>query len=280
MAARTNPTYRLRMWDYARLRLRDVLATPWDPPLRLADGTAATIGDLFTSERAVAILLRWHVNRPADLLPLVGRPAGISTLVLAYQDARRANPAGSADWAQPSLWNDVNEATLCDALYARKPAAADNWLRRSLIKVYEWPNWLDDNEYEWALPVDEVLPTIVGLANAQVAVGAQHVAPFTIDWVGPPGVVAATSSNHRVADDADVVIGGAAPNHTITVTPNGPAGRTRITVLADSDNGHAEATFTLTVGNPGGGAPPAPASLSRLSKLRGSFRLDATGLPA
>ena len=31
MTARTNEAYRRRMWDYARLRVRDLLATPWHP---------------------------------------------------------------------------------------------------------------------------------------------------------------------------------------------------------------------------------------------------------
>ena len=90
MAARTNEAYRA-----AHVGLRPPAParrapTPWDPPLQLANGDPATIGDLFTSERAVAILLRWHVNQPPDLLPLGAN----SKLVIAYQNARTANPAG------------------------------------------------------------------------------------------------------------------------------------------------------------------------------------------
>ena len=112
-------------------------------------------------------------------------------------------------------------------------------------------------------------------------VGAQHVAPFTINWVGPPGFLAAVSSSHPIVRDGGIVIGGAAPNHSITVTPRpGRAGRTTITVIADNDDGRTDAKFTLTVGHPGGGPPPAPSSSSGLSMRRGSFRLDDAGLPA
>ena len=278
MAARTNEAYRQHMWDYARLRLRDVLATPWDPPLQLANGDPATIGDLFTSERAVAILLRWHVNQPPDLLPLGAN----SKLVIAYQNARTANPAGSADWTRPSLWNDVNEAAICDALFAIKPPDPGDWLHKSLTKVFDWPTWLDDNDYEWALPVDEVLPAPVfgGLGNAQVNTGAQHVAAFTIDWQGPAGSLVATSSNQAVVRDSGIAIAAAAPNYMVTLTTRrGTTGRATITLLAESLNGRTTATFTLTAGNVAG-APPAPTSSSGLSKRRGSFRLDTTGLPA
>ena len=279
MAARTNEAYRLHMWDYARLRLRDVLSTAWNTPLLLADGRQAAIGDLYTSERAVAILLRWHVNQPPDLLPLGPN----SKLVLAYQNARTANPAGSADWARPSIWNDVNEAALCDALFALKPSVADDeFLNKSLTKVSEWPSWLDHNTAQWALPVEEVLPAPVfgGLANAQVNAGAQHVAALTIDWQGPVGALAATSSNHAVVRDNGIAIAAAPPNYTITLTTRpGNTGRTTITLVAESLDGRTTATFTLTAGNVAG-APPAPAGSSGLSKRRASFRLDTAGLPA
>ena len=280
MSARTNETLRLRMWDYARLRLRDLLSTPWNPPLAMpgAGGALATVGDLFTSERAVAFLARWHVNAPPELLPL--RPA--SPIIRAYAAAQAGVTPGAANWADPSGWNDANEAAMCAALLSVLPPPG--WLRQSLERVYGWPNWwLAANPYAFRLPVADVLtaPAVNGLANAQVNVGAQHVAPFAINWVGPPGFLAAVSSSDRIVRNSGIVIGGAAPNYTITVTPRpGRAGRTTITVIADNDDGRTEAKFTLTVGAPGGGPPPAPSSSSGLSMRRGSFRLDEAGLPA
>jgi peptidoglycan hydrolase-like protein with peptidoglycan-binding domain len=65
MAGRTMPEFRRAMWDMARMRLRDVLLTPWP------DGTfttAATIGDVFKSEKAAALLLRWHTRKPGHIV--------------------------------------------------------------------------------------------------------------------------------------------------------------------------------------------------------------------
>ena len=155
MTARTNEGFRQGMWDYARLRLRDVLDTPWFPEIVKADGEPATIGDLFTSERAAATILRWHVNAPANLLPLdpARRPKKDKTsrLTTAFQNA------GAAAWGDPSAWTDANEEAICDALFAAS-ADANAWLRQSLEQVYGWPTWTANNTRAWALDVASVLP--------------------------------------------------------------------------------------------------------------------------
>jgi hypothetical protein len=75
MACRTNEPLRRVMWEMGRLRIRDMLALRWP-------GRDVTFAELFTSERLVAMILRWHVNRPADLqnpesrLVTHGLPAG------------------------------------------------------------------------------------------------------------------------------------------------------------------------------------------------------------
>jgi len=59
MACRCVEGLRRVMWDLGRLRIRDVLdrIVVDERPLR----------DLFTSERTVAMLIRWHVNAPGTL---------------------------------------------------------------------------------------------------------------------------------------------------------------------------------------------------------------------
>ncbi|MCK6681154.1 MAG: hypothetical protein L6R30_01895 [Thermoanaerobaculia bacterium] len=58
-------------YAFARLRLRNLLDTPFPPqegiPKR-TDGKPVRLGDVFRSELSAANLLRWHVNRPGDVV--------------------------------------------------------------------------------------------------------------------------------------------------------------------------------------------------------------------
>lgn len=78
MALRRTSGIRQSFWAMAVRRLREVLARPWDsrtvpnpgPVVPVASGgtRVATLGEVFTSEQAVAALLRYHVNRPQEVL--------------------------------------------------------------------------------------------------------------------------------------------------------------------------------------------------------------------
>jgi hypothetical protein len=75
MALRTSAELRNAIWRFARLRLVGLLARAWDKerPSHVTVGTLpAVFGDVFTSEESVAVLLRWHVNRPGDVINLNG----------------------------------------------------------------------------------------------------------------------------------------------------------------------------------------------------------------
>ncbi|HAX77079.1 MAG TPA: hypothetical protein DCY88_14890 [Cyanobacteria bacterium UBA11372] len=66
MASRTIEGFRRCMWDMARIRLRDILSTPWSEEKDPHIGERRTrIRDIYTSEKAVALLLRWHIWAPA-----------------------------------------------------------------------------------------------------------------------------------------------------------------------------------------------------------------------
>ncbi len=62
--------FRRCMWEFAVMRIRDILSTPipqeWGIPN--VSGRPAQIGDIYTSEKAVALLLRWHVYRPSQVI--------------------------------------------------------------------------------------------------------------------------------------------------------------------------------------------------------------------
>lgn len=64
-ALRFRSSMKYSFWPYARQRVADLLTTPW------TDGAppgAGKIGDVFKSERSIAMLLRWHVYRPSHVI--------------------------------------------------------------------------------------------------------------------------------------------------------------------------------------------------------------------
>jgi len=79
MGVRANQNFRYAMWDMARLRLRALTTIEWPDqagnPHRLfrtdEDNVAiqhpVRLTEIFSSELTMAIVLRWHVNRPADI---------------------------------------------------------------------------------------------------------------------------------------------------------------------------------------------------------------------
>lgn len=70
IASRTEPDYQKAMWDFARIRLRDLLLVKWpengDWPT--ASNGKATLADTFKTEQGVAMVLRWHVKNPGDVI--------------------------------------------------------------------------------------------------------------------------------------------------------------------------------------------------------------------
>ncbi len=130
MAGRTNAGYRARMWDMARLRLRDLASVP------RGDDGGACLGDLFTSEKARAIILRWHIRFPGHVAA-GGRMGG--RLDAAVQNARAA--AAALDWdGDPAGWTDVHEAALIDGLRGQTQRAGGG-LPTTIRQVDRWPQW-------------------------------------------------------------------------------------------------------------------------------------------
>jgi hypothetical protein len=97
MAGRAGREFRRRTWDMARIRLRDLRDIVWvhneqaEDYLRGPDRTTpAKFRDVFTSERTMALIHRWHVNKPSFLL--TGNPPEASTdLRAAFRAVRNAN---------------------------------------------------------------------------------------------------------------------------------------------------------------------------------------------
>ncbi|MCF4995374.1 hypothetical protein GIW69_07290 [Pseudomonas syringae] len=120
MAARTMPGYRAAMWSMAKLRLREILT---DPISFSVGGVVvnSTIGTIYTSEKAVAILLRWHVWRPSHI---VGVPQ--------YNQLRHVlqntiNTSGGVNWQLPiASWGAAHESALTTKLFNALEALNDS----------------------------------------------------------------------------------------------------------------------------------------------------------
>ena len=116
MAARTRDGYRRDMYTMARFRLRDLLSAPWrdtgDDPKLVQDvgGQPATIGDVFSSEAAVALLLRWHINQPARVLTRGRAGKRLEEVLKTAELLSVIRP--------PNLWTDTQKERLIDSLFS------------------------------------------------------------------------------------------------------------------------------------------------------------------
>jgi len=154
MAGRTIVGYRRRMWDMARVRIRDIRDAPWGAGVAQVNaGTPtarnATIGDVFTSERAIAIILRWHIRFPGDIIA-GGNAANRLRNALA---TARATAPGLTWTGAPNAWTDAHETALVQGLRQAVTARGNANLSNSINYVDNWPNWATGaNPRGYALP--------------------------------------------------------------------------------------------------------------------------------
>lgn len=142
MAGRTIDGYRKRMWHMARVRLRDVRTVPWGAGVANVGGAPpagrpANIGDVFTSEKAAALVQRWHVRFPGDVVS--GGHAG-PRLHAALANAHIAT-AGLAWGGDPSTWTDAHETALIQGLRVEVTAVGKPGFTTSMNHVDHWPAW-------------------------------------------------------------------------------------------------------------------------------------------
>ncbi len=141
MSGRTIDGYKKAAYDLARIRLRDIINTPWgkDVP-RVNKGTAqeqdAKVGDIITSECGLAIILRWHVFRPRHMIS--SGEAG-KNLVNALKNAKTKKP--DLDWEMDvKKWSDDHEAAIIQGLIDEIPASETGFLG-TISEVGNWPTW-------------------------------------------------------------------------------------------------------------------------------------------
>jgi hypothetical protein len=152
--------YRTTMWDMARIRIADILSAEWpkidnqqlkyvgtENPAGSAGPRNARIGDVFTSERSVALLLRWHINAPGTLLK--SGKAG-KHLVAIYKNAKTdVSPPGTIDTSITWVATDNAQAILITKLLERVesaegPLASSPQSQANLVNTLKvintWPN--------------------------------------------------------------------------------------------------------------------------------------------
>lgn len=113
MANRQSEAVQRLNWVFTRIRIRDMLRLPWrreDVPA-VVPGTEFRLGDIYTSEKATALLLRAHVNYPRTICLdgfVSSGPGSFNVLPFALESAINAAPA--LDWSQsPQDWGDDEE---------------------------------------------------------------------------------------------------------------------------------------------------------------------------
>lgn len=298
MAARTDDGYRGGMWDFTRLRLADILSAPW-PNLTTADTSGkqvpATVGDVFTSELAVALLVRWHVNSPGTVL--LYDKSGLTPGSGAW---RAFTQVHRPEWGDPQGWTDDQEKQLTDALYqlGQQP---NSELSETMPLVHQWGTaaWEKFNKtrsYQLTAAAVSGAPVIKDstgtkdLDNVPATTDKAVTIHFTVDFkdeitrrgqTSPQQALKVTSSDHAVAPDPDPPTSTAGKPWTFTVNHAGQAGPTRITIQADNGAHVATSQFTVRFGPAGHPADPKAVTTAPqgLSARRDSFQLDKVVFP-
>ncbi|SEK53466.1 Peptidoglycan-binding (PGRP) domain of peptidoglycan hydrolases-containing protein [Stigmatella aurantiaca] len=137
MAGRTIAGFQRAMWNATRIRLRDIRDTPWGRGVaNVGSGNRArppTISDVVTSERGMALLLRWHIFRPSHI---TARISAGDRLRNAFIAARAANP--TLNWTlAPNLWGDQHEEALVAAIQTEGAT-----VNETINAMAAWPNWM------------------------------------------------------------------------------------------------------------------------------------------
>ncbi len=135
MAGRTIKDFRYAMWDMSRIRLKGIYK--FKRKITKLNGHETALGDIFTSEKAMAILLRWHIHRPSHLTLLENKYLDeVVTEAFAVTTYNKATVTWGTD---SSKWTDTHEAILFEKLLAKAkdkdPNAGDTF-----DTVSTWPH--------------------------------------------------------------------------------------------------------------------------------------------
>ena len=157
MASRTIKGFQRDIWIFARLRIRGLLSLPMDiPHFTATRRTPPRLGEVYTSERAIALLLRWHVRAPAHIIRR-GKPGSALTLAfsVAMSEMKRLRMPNLND---VSLWTDNHERILEQAImdtaesYSKNPKYSFMKGFLGTMKVVrDFPVWRKRNRKNYTL---------------------------------------------------------------------------------------------------------------------------------
>jgi hypothetical protein len=146
MAGRTIVSLQEAAWCMARIRIRDMLNSMHHIQTTTAQGVAVNftrrLGDMVTSERGTALLLRWHVWRPAHVF-------GIDAAATPHirNQITQAVHGSSLNWnLPPGQWTQQHEDALYNKLYEKATSPSMN--NTTFAIVHAWPG---GNRSLWAL---------------------------------------------------------------------------------------------------------------------------------
>jgi hypothetical protein len=279
MAPRLSRGFREVTYRLARARLRALLSTRWGD-------SDYTLGDVFTSEKAVAILERLHVYSPPTLFgQLTDKEVEWDGQTAANIDFNKIEPAfdeaAETGGDDPTAWGDAEEKALVDKLVALN-------LKDDIATLVQWPiqNSYQARLHDLALlPIaKEEAPDIAAIAPLVVAPGTETRVRFTVTdrETEPGGCGLFVTSNHEDRLVASVEPAGGIDYDLVLEAPADAAGAVTVTVMARDRRQKTTREVLVNVAA-GGQAPqgagayvrPAPVGLS---ELRGSFELDDAGL--
>ncbi|WP_123597525.1 peptidoglycan-binding domain-containing protein [Pseudomonas frederiksbergensis] len=124
MAGRTIEGYRTAMWEMAKLRVIKIKEK--EVKFRVAGHeVSSTLGAVFTSEKAMAILLRWHVYRPAHVVSGASRVVPVIQAVI--------DSSSQINWSLPvASWGDAHEIALTTGIL-NKLAALNDTITNAIV---------------------------------------------------------------------------------------------------------------------------------------------------
>jgi hypothetical protein len=142
MALRTLPGLRQAIWHLTALRISNILQKEFKSSAGVGKVTMGTqerlarYGDVFRSEQAVALLLRWHVNKPAVVMDV---SAGSAASWISKILAQAVKPALRA--TDPTNWAADVQQTLAQALLNGRAPGLPGGFKETLQRVATWPHY-------------------------------------------------------------------------------------------------------------------------------------------
>ena len=196
MAVRKHKRIRRSLYDFLRIRLRELLDTPW----HIDQPNSPTIGQIFASQRTGAMLALWHLKHPTDVVDKGQASGTLKEIVQQGFDEVTWNNLDGWKWTPGNRWASTpgNERSLVKeilkAVKEKRPS-----LYPMMLSILHWPDWdpkASDDPRRGAFPESLVEATrflhdgdegeVIGSLKDRTVPEVLHTAMRNIDWPLPP----------------------------------------------------------------------------------------------